>query len=210
MSDQGALARQCVPTPEWLLGANDGVIGDPVADLILNEKNWKGLLIEPVPYCFDRLQRNYPDRERFICEQIAIDLVPSRLSFYYVDERAKQEHPGLPLWHDQLGSFSRKHILNHLDGFLEPFIVETMIEARPLSDVLRSHSISTITLLHIDTEGHDLRALQSLDFSVVNVRGIFVEHKHLSPQDKISLRQLLRSQGFRIHDCGHDYFAQRT
>jgi len=63
------------------VGANHGLTGDPVADLILNENSWKGLLIEPVPYCFDRLQLNYSGRKRFVCEQIAIDLVPSRLPF---------------------------------------------------------------------------------------------------------------------------------
>jgi len=93
---------------------------------------------------------------------------------------------------------------------LEPFIVETTIEARPLSDVLRTHSISTITLLHIDTEGHDLRVLQSLDFSIVDVRGILVEHKHLSLNDKNFMLKLLDKQGFKVHDCGQDYFGLRS
>src|ERR1700682_2727682 len=38
------------------VGANDGSTGDPCSDVLLGRTNWKGLLIEPVPYCFDRLK----------------------------------------------------------------------------------------------------------------------------------------------------------
>src|SRR5581483_5117295 len=34
------------------IGANDGVTSDPCSDILLSNSNWKGLLIEPVPYCF--------------------------------------------------------------------------------------------------------------------------------------------------------------
>lgn len=35
--------------------------------------------------------------------------------------------PGLPVWYDQLGSFDRQHIVKHLDGRLEPFIVTSNV-----------------------------------------------------------------------------------
>jgi hypothetical protein len=34
------------------VGASDGITDDPCSDILLASKKWRGLLIEPVPYCF--------------------------------------------------------------------------------------------------------------------------------------------------------------
>ena len=54
------LRSYCAQRPRWIrepvfvkVGANDGVTGDPVSDILLSNPKWKGLLIEPVPYCFE-------------------------------------------------------------------------------------------------------------------------------------------------------------
>jgi hypothetical protein len=50
------------------IGACDGITGDPCSDILLANTNWRGLLIEPVPYCFDRLRANFQDSRRFCLE----------------------------------------------------------------------------------------------------------------------------------------------
>src|SRR5580704_4766583 len=40
------------------MGAKDGITSDPCSVILLADRSWKGLLIEPVPYCFDRLKIN--------------------------------------------------------------------------------------------------------------------------------------------------------
>jgi hypothetical protein len=45
----------------------------------------------------------------------------------------------LPFWYDQLGSFEKRHILRHLDGALEPYIVSEAVLCVPLADVLLEH-----------------------------------------------------------------------
>jgi FkbM family methyltransferase len=189
------------------VGANDGITGDPCSDILLAHANWRGLLIEPVPYCFDRLKHNFQDSGRFCFEQVAIGASAGEVTFYYVDEKASRSVPGLPTWFDQLGSFDRNHILKHLDGTLEPFIIECKVQVCPLSDVLMRNRIQEIHLLHIDTEGHDYEVLKTLDFGKFAPLSILVEHIHLSDTQKPEMLHLLHTNGYAVRDCGADYFA---
>lgn len=64
-----------------------------------------GLLIEPVPPIFDHLRKNFGDNQRFFLEQVAIGANSGKAGFCYVDARAIESLPGLPVWHGQLGAF---------------------------------------------------------------------------------------------------------
>ena len=189
------------------VGASDGITDDPCSDLLLAAQNWKGLLIEPVPYCFDKLKTNFHDTRRFSLEQVAIG-EPTRVdNFYYVDPNATRTRPELPGWIDKLGSFDRNHIIKHLNGVLEPFITECKVEVRPLSDVLTTHGIQDIHLLQIDAEGYDFEVLKTLDFAKHVPFCIFIEHKHLADEIKKEMQDLLDERGYSVQDCGEDYFA---
>jgi FkbM family methyltransferase len=189
------------------VGANDGITGDPCGELFLRNRKWSGLLIEPVPYSFAKLGHIYSDRSRFRLEQVAIGNMAGSSTFFYVSESAKDALPNLPFYYDQLGSFDRNHIIKHLDGILEPFIVETQVEVSPLPEVLARNNISVIDLLHIDTEGYDLQVLKTIDLSTVTPLAIFIEHRHLSTQDRIEMHTILKNSGYVVRDCGGDFFA---
>jgi len=199
------------PHPVFVkVGAHDGMTGDPCGDLLVknDERNaWRGVLIEPVPYCIQRLEENYSDEKRFIIEQVAIGSTPGRRKFYYVDQRASDRMPNLPQWFDQLGSFDRSHITKHLAGALESYIIETEVEVTTLSRVFERNGIKECHLLHIDAEGHDLEVLNSLDLSKTVPAMILMEHKHLNISDKKQALNLLRRSGYLSSDCGADYFA---
>ncbi len=199
---------QVVSEPVFVkVGANDGITGDPFSDILLANAKWKGLLIEPVPYCFDRLRATFHDAQRFSLEQVAIGATAGKATFYYVDEKAAESIPDLPSWYDQLGSFDKNHILKHLNGVLEPFIVEHDVEVLPLTDVLKRNGIRNVHLLHIDTEGHDYEVLKTLDIANLTPIAIFIEHKHLSATQKAEMHSLLHKHGYSVRDCGGDYFA---
>ena len=189
------------------VGANDGLTDDPFGDVLLKTPQWVGLLVEPVPYCVDRLQAIYSDRHRFKIEQIAISSSPGAAKFYYVSEEARLSLPDLPDWFDQLGSFDRQHILRHWDGKIEPFVVEGDVKCDTLECVLRRHQLSQVTLLHIDTEGHDLVVLRSIDLEAVSPSWIMIEHRHLSEDDRADMISLLHESDYDITDTGHDFFA---
>ncbi len=198
------------------VGANDGVTGDPCGRWFLDHPSWTGLLIEPVPYCVDALRAVYHDshdrhdrrdHDRFIIEQAAVGATPGTAEFYYVAEEAKRALPELPSWYDQLGSFDRQHIVKHLDGRLAPFIRTIEVRVAPLDELVRKHRLTRIDLLHIDTEGHDLRVIESLDLVAFAPVVVFVEHKHLSPHDRRALKRLLRRARYRVRRVGGDFLA---
>jgi len=208
-------ARQyCMSIPEIVskpvfvkVGANDGITGDPFSDILLANVRWTGLLIEPVPYCFDRLRANFHDARRFSLEQVAIGTTAGETTFYYVDRKAAETIPNLPGWYDQLGSFNKNHILKHLDGVLEPFIIECKVEVLPLADVLKRNGIQDVHFLHIDTEGYDHEVLKTFNLANPAPIAIFVEHVHLPESERTEMHDLLRKYGYSVHDCGGDFFA---
>jgi len=189
------------------VGANDGISGDPVANVLLAHEEWKGLLIEPVPFIFDRLRKNFGDSKRYILEQVAIGANTGKATFYYVDGRAIDSIPDLPIWYDQLGSFNRDHIAKHLDGELTPFILECSVQVCPLSEVLKRNGIQKVHLLHIDTEGYDFEVLKTIDLASAAPAAILIEYKHLPDGDKAELLHHLRSHGYSVDDCAGDFFA---
>jgi FkbM family methyltransferase len=190
------------------VGSNDGFQGDPLHDLIILSKKWKGIFIEPVGFLFDRLRNNYGNSDRFIFEKKAITSNIGVMEFFYVSEKAKSEiGNALPFWYDQLGSFDKNHILRHLNGILEPYILSEQIEAVRLQDICDKHKVTEIDLLHIDTEGYDYKVLSTLDFSKYKPSIILYEHKNLSDVERRSAESLLRKNGYSCITYGIDTLA---
>ncbi len=203
-----AMLPEIVPEPVFVtVGANDGITYDPVSDVLLASHKWKGLLIEPVPFIFDRLRSNFADVQRFTLEQVAIGANSGTATFYCVDAKAMDSIPGLPDWSFGLGSFDRNHITKHLNGVLTPFIVEISVKVRLLSDVLKAHGIRDVHLLHIDAEGYDFEVLNTIDLDSQAPAAILIEHKHLSDARRTELLSHLRGHGYRVDDNGGDFFA---
>lgn len=82
-----------------------------------------------------------------------------------------------------------------------------LIDVQPLSQVLSRCHVHECQLLHIDTEGYDLKVLSTLDFGLLKPSAIFVEHKHLSRDARSALLRLLAEQHYSVRDFGSDYFA---
>jgi len=165
------------------IGSNDGSSNDPLFELIVKNYSWKVIFVEPVPYLFDKLIENYTIESRFIFENLAIN-DGKKTSFYYVDKIAKNELRNLPFWYDQLGSFNREHIVNQLNGILEPYIVEISVPCMNLNQLLEKHKIVNLDLFHIDTEGYDYKILSQLNFTKFKPKFILFEHKHLNDLEK--------------------------
>lgn len=189
------------------VGAHDGLTDDPFGDSLLTNRQWTGILIEPVPHCAALLRRNYSDTTRFSIEQTAVGQTSGSAEFYYVSETARHSLPDFAEVFDQIGSFNRRHIMNHGDGKLEPFIVAEAVKIEPLADILRRHRLSYVTLLHIDTEGYDLEVLKSLNLPELCPAWISIEHIFLSAADRTELLALLESADYDVCDADGDYFA---
>ena len=137
------------------IGANDGLTGDPCGDIFLRDKRWRGLLVEPVDYCVEKLKNTYSDSSRFTIFQVAIGQKQERRKFYFMAKEAKYSIPDMPEWYDQLGSFERDHVAKHFSAEAEKFILEKEIDVCPLSLILKRTGFMAPLVLHIDVEGFD-------------------------------------------------------
>jgi FkbM family methyltransferase len=189
------------------IGSNDGTTSDPIHSLLQSNPSWKAILVEPVPFLFNRLRQNYSNNPNIQFANVAITDQVGKATFYYVDPTAKNHIPELPDWYDQLGSFDPSHIAKHFGNALDPFTVSTQIATFPLSAFLERNNVAKIDLLHIDTEGHDWIVLRQLDLSRFRPDVILIEHKHLSKEDKSETLAFLKRE-YIISDLGADFFAK--
>lgn len=190
------------------IGSNDGMTRDPIYQLISRNIGWYGLFVEPVPYLFERLKKNYssvknPGRLQFFNGAVNEGV---NENFYFVDEHAKYVIPNLPEWYDQIGSFSKEHILSHMEGVLEPFIRNSEIKGITLHELINDFELSQLDLLHIDTEGYDWKILSQLDLGKIQPTVIMYEYKHLKDSDiAISIDRL--SQMYELFRFKNDFIC---
>ena len=192
------------------VGSNDGIHNDPIFPISSTNEMWSGILIEPVPYLFERLKQNYGHAARFIFENVAIGKSAGTMAFYYVSERAQLERNDLPEWHDQLGSFDKNHILKHMDSQLEPYIEMMDVAVCTLAEVLARHRWESIDLLHIDAEGHDWEILSETNLFALSPKIVIIEHSHLTAENRCRARQKLVDAGYNVLQIGGDFCAIRS
>jgi FkbM family methyltransferase len=190
------------------VGSNDGEHDDPLRRFILAGK-WRGVLIEPVPYLFERLRNAYRGRTGITPVNAAIGLEDGTAQFFAIAPAQSDEE--VPEWYDQIGSFSREHILKHADYIprLEERIVAMEVPTLSFETLFAHHRIDRIDVLHIDAEGYDFELIKALDVARRRPRLLMFEYKHLSDEDLVAARRLLDDAGYDTIDVAWDTLAIR-
>src|SRR5215813_13603159 len=94
------------PSPVLVeVGVNDGKTGDPLYRMIRNNRYGKALLIEPIPYLFERLRGTYSGFRHCTLVNVAIGPTAGTMPIYYIDPRARGLLPDLPPYFEELASF---------------------------------------------------------------------------------------------------------
>ena len=194
------------------IGSNDGISGDPIYPIVSNCPNWKGVLVEPIPFLFEQLKKNYKDHDNLEFEKSIISDSRGQKTIYFLPESLLSTEKGrhLPSWSSQLASLSRDHILKHLGNEIEGEIQSITISCQTFSDLCRKHDVAHVDILHIDTEGHDFVILRSIPLLEISPTIILFEHKHLSKTEQALARMLLKASGYSVRTDYNDTFAFRT
>jgi FkbM family methyltransferase len=190
------------------VGANDGEQHDLLRPLILSQP-WRGIIVEPVPYVFERLKRNYRDRPGLALENVAIGPQDGRRTFYHLAEVEDPSREGLPNWYDGIGSFSRKEVLSHERHIpdVESRLVETEVQCLTLETLCRRNGVDRLDLLLIDTEGYDWEIIRHIDFAAWMPRLLVYEHYHLGPEERRNCREHVRRLGYETMEEHFDTFC---
>jgi FkbM family methyltransferase len=152
------------------VGANDGVTGDPVRDLVLRYGE-RAILIEPQPGLMDALRSAYATfTGKLEVLPIAIGASQGTLMLYRLApsaEDAYQKAVGRPS--SALASFDRDALHRkiakrlQMSGERASSVIEQLpCPMLPLSDVLQKHNVEHIDVLQVDCEGYDVEVIKSL------------------------------------------------
>lgn len=194
------------------IGANDGVMNDPVRESILS-LGLPALLVEPLPDVFARLKANYGGRSNVIFENAAVSTVPGEADIYRVSATA--DH--LPSWVQGLASFDRSVLLKHREwegvrgNPFEAHIESIRVPVLTVQQLLGRHpELGRLLALQVDTEGHDYKVIQSAVDAGALPSIINYEHKHLGYEDQVACRDLLTSRGYAFFGGTVDTLAFRA
>lgn len=190
------------------VGANDGEQHDHLRPFILS-REWRGIMVEPVPYVFERLRHNYAAVDGVILENAVVGVHDGTLPFYHLVDATDDERRRLPDWYDGIGSLSKEAVLRHAVHI--PDIADRLIcRAVPsltFESLCTKHAVEKVDLLVIDTEGYDWELIRHIDFSTHRPQVLVYEHYHLTPQDRLVCSTYLTELGFRIIEEGFDTFC---
>jgi FkbM family methyltransferase len=190
------------------IGANDHIKYDNVEPL-LRSGRWSGVLVEPVPYIFKRLEQRYADVPGVKLANVAIADRDGSLPFFYLAEAPPGEEDSLPDWYHEIGSFSRENVLTHARSIpgLEERIVEAQIPALTVASLFERNAVEHVDLVVIDTEGYDAEIVKAFPFDRYRPRLLVYEHFHLDDDVRTTTRALLHEHGYETMEEGLDTFA---
>ena len=179
------------------IGANDGLTNDPLREFVITKK-WRGLMVEPIPYVFERLKKVYKNRKGILLENAAISNVNGKTDFWYI-EKTKELRSG----EDQIGSFDKKVVLKSIGecNFSKKHLIKGGIKCLTLEKLLTKYKIKKIDVFSIDTEGFDYEIIKQINFKKFKPQLIIFEHCHLNLKDKEACFKLLNKNGYKIEDA---------
>lgn len=188
------------------IGANDGELADPVHAAI-SRFHWRAVLVEPIPWIFDRLVGNYGDVDTVVFENAAIGASDGTGTMYYVDVRDDD-----PEFATALATFERGVLESHSWAMadIKDRILQIDIPTLRLESLLRRHGVERVDLLLIDAEGYDFEIVQQIDFRARWApRFMIFEIKHLDQGTRRRARRLLRRSGYKWFEMWDDVFVYR-
>jgi len=186
------------------VGANDGIIATKTRDLILKE-GYCGILIEPVKYYFNQLQKNYEGVKGLTLLNIGISTEDSTKTIYRINPKYLSEnHYG-----HGVSSLNPNHagIKRLKSQFGDSAVITEQIQIKTLANIIEKYNVSEIDLLVIDTEGNDFNVIQSLDFNVIKPKKIVYENKHLGALNK-KCEAFLKGFGYSINRAKNDTYCE--
>jgi FkbM family methyltransferase len=188
---------QLIDKPEFFfiqVGAHDGVRFDELYQRV-TRVNPRGIVIEPLPRYFARLQMNYEDYPGVIAVNVALHRSEASVAIHHVDPE-KAIEAGLPAWADGIGSLLPDH--HKRIQVPESCMTTTQVPAISFARLLDEHSVQHVDLLQIDAEGFDDEVLRMFPFERLKPLLIKYEHDGLDAAGRRDTTELLVKHGYIV------------
>ena len=187
------------------IGSNDGISGDPLNKFI-NNYNWSGILVEPIPFLFEKLERNYIHKKKnLIFFNIAISAeAEGYKDFFSIDEKFRGK---LPDWYFQLGTFYKDVLYHHEIPEIDTYIKVIKVPVNTVENILAAHQIKSLDVIHIDTEGYDYEILKTIDLKQYLPKIILIEYFNLNKEDQIKILGILKANNYKTFRNKQDFMS---
>lgn len=197
-----------------MAGAGDGLSGLPVRVFILRD-DWRGILVEPEPYLFACLRRNFPVRRFPNLRLVQGALRPSEHGsplLFAVHPTAIAKQP-LPIRREirQLASLDHDQILKAIGRYGLSSDVIYALEAAPVSTEQLARCFFEdrhFDLLVLDCGGHETALLASMDFECMRPGGILFHAREIEGLESPLSLKLIRAN-YALRRIEDYVFAQQ-
>ena len=158
------------------LGANDGITFSNSLHFEIY-RNWKGILVEPLPNQFVMCQKNRNERNKIFCNAcVSFDYKDKYVDIKYADLMSISNNLNLDINNKKL------HIQQGINSLSNNEITfDFGSVARTLNSILiESKAPKLIDLLSLDVEGAELDVLKGIDFRMFKFKYLLIEIRDLS------------------------------
>jgi FkbM family methyltransferase len=175
------------------IGAFDGVGDDDMRELVVAHK-LRGVLVEPQPGAFARLQQTYAGEPQVKLLQAAIAEAEGARELYCRRGEASMA-----------ASFDREHLRKH--GIPDHEIIAQQVPCHTVESALRAAGFAHVDLIQIDAEGFDWPIIRSIDFTRLRPRILRFEYRHMPVRDADACLAFLADRGYRFIFENRDIIA---
>lgn len=199
------------------VGACDGAYDDLTVGWI-HSYGMNAIYVEPIPDRCEMLRNNVKEfRGKVSIFECAVSNTTSTVEMCVIPSEymGKYTPNGLYVHPALIGMSSVWPPKNGLSGAHDAKVLEEVgkrvhVPVRTIDSILQEAQPESIDLLSIDTEGHDWIVLSQFDFSKYRPYWLEVELYNLSPQDRQSAEDYIRSSGYVLYHSGKDGYALRS
>ncbi len=181
------------------VGTFDGIECDPLRKYLLKYR-WRGLMMEPQPLPYKKLQDEYAGRTELVLLNAAISTECAKAVLYTLESNE------IPEWAKGMASFNKEVILKHKPLFpdIEKYINEILVDTLSFEYIFNKYAVKYIDVLQIDTEGYDAQIIQMFPFDKMLPAIIHFESKHIGKAELERTLDLLLAKGYKIAKDGDE------
>lgn len=178
------------------IGAMDGVTYDEMSGYT-NLFGFKGLYVEPIPYLFEKLKKNFPTPGNLF-ENCAISDYNGEIRMLMIDEDAIKTGKVHECFYGMSAVYPPKNGLSS-DGdknTVEKYGKQILVPCLTFDSLIEKHNIKNFDVLKIDSEGHDWTIFKTIDLNKYKPSVIRLEWVNLSDQEKVEVTDKLSKHNY--------------
>lgn len=191
------------------MGAHDGLSHDPYREFLLRA-NMHGIVVEPLPFLFEKLEFNYKVKPSIILENCAASYPSGPCTLWTLDPKVLAGEPhGVFL--SLLASFSKELLIEHLPPRpeLHQAVIPFQVRGETIESLMQKHRLNHVDCLFLDMEGYEPTLLMALDYDVVSPRIISYENLNLGGRREAIVTHLLE-RDYSLIDLPQETVAIRN